>query len=100
MPVRRVLAEVDADELSLWRAFDKVHPLDDVARLELAIATGTAFNVVAHGGEARDASSYLIDYGKRYRDVADVERTAEAARSDPDALAERIDAIFGGMLER
>ena len=70
MPVARLLAELDSDELAEWEAYDRLEPIDIAKRMELAIAINTMTFASAHRDKNADrpkASDYMMDWGAEYR---------------------------------
>jgi hypothetical protein len=71
-----------AREFTLWKAFNRLHPIDLAFRIEVAIAYAFACR---YGGAADD---YRVDWPKPWR---------EEAEADQPDLSTSIDAVFNAM---
>jgi hypothetical protein len=90
--LRELGQRVDSREFAIWKAFDRLCPLDAIKRLELAIGRLCAVQV-----PGTSTNDFVTDWGRRFTQVADLERhldsSGEIIGVDPDKL----DAVFNKL---
>jgi len=70
-----MLADIDSDELAEWEAYDRLEPLDDAARNELACAIVASTMANLHRDPNRDryaAADFMQDWAKQWRDQTEI----------------------------
>ena len=71
MTLKRMLAEMDSRELSAWRAFDLLEPIDHARRAELSSGILAALIHNSHctkQHQCKPASHFMQQWGEIYRE--------------------------------
>lgn len=91
MSVKRLLREFDSREISEWKAFNVLHPLDHARRAEVSAGTIAAAFAAQYSTSPQRASNYMRDYEAEFLETHPPEGPT------PEAVAAKIDAIFGSI---